>query len=175
MPNAHMCFSHLHAQRIRVLLSSPCPTHTCASLISMPNAYMCFSHLHAQRIHVLLSSPCPMHPLMHKGTFGRTCSPQVHGRGSSHPTPLTDRPLSGQWCTCPHQTCLLLRMMMMMMHRTCLPSRCTRQRLWDLLHKRKAEWLHQRRVNIVFGGHQEAPGDYSDLLSRSKFCLVLTG
>mmetsp|Transcript_28884 Transcript_28884/g.77805 ORF Transcript_28884/g.77805 Transcript_28884/m.77805 type:complete len:776 (-) Transcript_28884:785-3112(-) len=57
----------------------------------------------------------------------------------------------------------------------CKYSRCTRQKLWDVLYKKKDMWLREKHVNIVFGGGQEAPGDYSNLLSRSKFCLVLTG
>ncbi|GBF96649.1 exostosin-like glycosyltransferase [Raphidocelis subcapitata] len=50
-------------------------------------------------------------------------------------------------------------------------SRGVRQRIANL--SREHDWA--RRFSIHVGGYDELPGDYSELLSRSVFCLVAAG
>lgn len=52
----------------------------------------------------------------------------------------------------------------------CLYSRCIRQGLMKL--KMKEKWDNR---TIWYGKTSDVPGEYSDVLSRSTFCLVLPG
>jgi hypothetical protein len=49
--------------------------------------------------------------------------------------------------------------------------RCIRQTIYNL--SKKEDW--KGKYNVWYGDRQDTPGDYSNLLSRSKFCLALPG
>ena len=51
------------------------------------------------------------------------------------------------------------------------PCRCIRQTI-DKVAK-KEDW--KGKFNVWYGDRQDTPGDYSNLLMRSKFCLALPG
>ncbi|KAL6761490.1 exostosin-like glycosyltransferase [Haematococcus lacustris] len=53
----------------------------------------------------------------------------------------------------------------------CIYSRCIRQTIWKLY--KANNW--RAKYNVWFGQHDETPGEYTHLLSRSKFCLVIPG
>jgi hypothetical protein len=53
----------------------------------------------------------------------------------------------------------------------CALRRCIRQKLWKLY--KDNDW--KKKHAIWYGSYDETPGDYSELLSRSKFCLVIPG
>jgi hypothetical protein len=43
------------------------------------------------------------------------------------------------------------------------------------MHRAVQELGWERKYNMKIGTPQEVPGDYSDMLSRSIFCLVMPG
>ncbi len=49
--------------------------------------------------------------------------------------------------------------------------RCIRQTLYNL--SKTHSW--REKHNVWYGGYKDTEGSYSDLLARSKFCLVLPG
>ncbi len=49
--------------------------------------------------------------------------------------------------------------------------RCIRQTLWKL--NKELKW--REKHNIIYGDHSETEGSYTELLARSKFCLVIPG
>ncbi len=52
-----------------------------------------------------------------------------------------------------------------------LPLRCIRQTI-DKLYK-EGDW--QAKHGMLYGTRDDVPGDYSKLLMRSRFCLVMPG
>ncbi|GAX75784.1 hypothetical protein CEUSTIGMA_g3227.t1 [Chlamydomonas eustigma] len=53
----------------------------------------------------------------------------------------------------------------------CMYSRCIRQTIDRLV--KKEGW--KEKYNVWYGDRQDTPGEYGELLSRSKFCLALPG
>ncbi|GFR49991.1 hypothetical protein Agub_g12137 [Astrephomene gubernaculifera] len=53
----------------------------------------------------------------------------------------------------------------------CKYSRCIRQTLYNM--SREGNW--REKYNVWFGDTRNVPGDYSELLAKSVFCLVLPG
>lgn len=55
--------------------------------------------------------------------------------------------------------------------KNCVYSRCIRQTIAK--HYKEENW--KQKYNIIYGEIEEAPGEYWQLLSSSKFCLALPG